>query len=115
MIAQIIFALIFNLIDLVTGFIGAFKTKTLESSKMRDGMFKKVGFIFCYLVAAIVDEYGHVVNINIGVKALPIVIGYAVITEIISIFENIHVINPDILPEKLLSIFRIGTEEGKRQ
>ena len=45
----IIVALSLNLFDLVSGFIVAIKNKDIKSSKLRDGMFKKVGFIFCYV------------------------------------------------------------------
>ena len=57
----VIVALIFNALDLVTGLVSAVKTKDIQSSKLRDGLFKKVGFIFCYFVAWLVDTQGHVI------------------------------------------------------
>lgn len=45
----VIIALIFNVLDLVTGIISAVKTKDIKSSKLRDGLFKKVGFILSTL------------------------------------------------------------------
>ena len=42
-------ALIFNGMDLVTGILGAIRDgENLQSSKLRDGLFKKVGFVCCY-------------------------------------------------------------------
>lgn len=35
-------ALLFNLADLVTGLISAVKAKDLQSTKLRDGIFKKL-------------------------------------------------------------------------
>ena len=43
-----IIALIFNAFDLISGIVAAVREKNLQSSKLRDGLFKKVGFIFCY-------------------------------------------------------------------
>lgn len=39
---SIIIALIFNAIDYVTGLIGAIKEKTVNSTKLRDGLFKRL-------------------------------------------------------------------------
>ena len=54
----IIIALVFNALDLITGIITAIKNKEIQSSKLRDGLFKKVGFILCYFVAWLVDNEG---------------------------------------------------------
>lgn len=105
---QIVVALIFHLLDLATGLIGAFRTGTLESSKMRDGLFKKIGFIFCYVLALLIDNEGQLIGFNLSTRILPVIIVYAVTTEIISIIENISVINPDLLPDKLKSLFQIN-------
>ena len=109
-IYPIIIAIIFHLIDLLSGLIGAVKTESVQSSKMRDGLFKKIGFIFCYVLAFLIDMYGTKIGLNLGVDVLPIIVLYAVITEIVSIIENISVINPDLLPEKLMKLFHITSE-----
>lgn len=101
-------ALSLNALDLVTGLVGALRKKDLRSYKLRDGMFKKVGFIFCYLLAWVVDNYGTYIGFHLSVQILPVVILYAATTEIVSIFENIHEINPDLLPSKLMEIFNLG-------
>lgn len=109
----VIVALIFNALDLVTGFVSAVKNKDIQSSKLRDGLFKKVGFIFCYFVAWLVDTQGHVIGFQLGVTILPIIILYVCTTELVSILENISKINSDILPEKLMELFHI-TDITKR-
>ena len=100
-------ALIFNAVDLITGIIGAVKNKDLESGKMRDGIFKKVGFIICYVLAILLDNFGGVVGIQIGIKLLPIICVYVIMTEVVSIIENINRINPDLLPDKLKELFHV--------
>lgn len=108
---QIVVALIFHLLDLVTGLIGAIRQGKLQSSKMRDGMFKKVGFIFCYVLAFLIDNNASTVGLNIRTNILPVIIVYAVTTEIISIIENICKINPDLMPEKIMSLFQIDKQK----
>lgn len=107
----IVVALLFNGIDILSGFLAALKKKDVQSSKLRDGLFKKVGFIFCYLVAYIMDNYAGNLGLSINVEFIPILCSYAVVTELTSIIENIHKLNSDILPEKLLNIFKL-TDKG---
>lgn len=109
----IIIALIFNALDLVTGFFTALKAKDIQSSKLRDGMFKKFGFILCYFVAWLVDTEGQAIGFQFGVNILPVVILYACTTELVSILENISKINPDLLPDKLMEMFHISKKEGE--
>lgn len=103
----VIIALIFNVFDFIIGFISAVKSNNVQSSKMRDGLFKKIGFIACYALAFLVDTYGTQVGLNIGVSTLPIIVTYTCLTEIVSIIENIGKINPDILPDFLTKLFNI--------
>jgi len=102
-------ALVFNATDLVTGIISAIKEHNLQSSKLRDGIFKKVGFLICYFLALMIDLYGSEVGFNLNVELLPVVLGFVCLTETISVIENLAKIT-DILPEKLLSLFHISKE-----
>lgn len=106
-------ALIFNGADLVTGLISAFKEKNIQSSKLRDGIFKKVGFIICYFLALLLDEYGKEVGFTIPVQLLPCVLSFVCFTEVISILENIAKIT-DVLPEKLMDLFYITKKEDDK-
>lgn len=104
-------ALTFNALDLVSGVIAAVKNRNLKSAKMRDGLFKKAGFLLVYFLAFLIDFEGAKVGFNIGVATLPIVVSFACLTEVISIIENISKINSGLLPEKLLSLFHISKGE----
>ena len=107
-------ALIFNLIDILSGLVSAIKNKDIKSSKLRDGLFKKVGFIFCYFIGWLVDTQGEKVGFYFTVDILPIIILYICTTELVSIIENICKINTDIFPEKFLEIFNLNKEGGSR-
>lgn len=103
-------ALAFNLLDLLTGIVSAIKNKEITSSKLRDGLFKKIGFILCYAVGWGIDTYGYLVGFELSVPTLPVVVLYSCTTELVSILENISKINPDLLPEKLMEMFHVSKE-----
>lgn len=107
-IYPIIVAFVFNGLDLITGIVSAVKDKDIQSAKLRDGLFKKVGFVFCYFIAWLIDKEGAVIGFNFNVNLLPIIVLYACSTELVSILENINKINPDILPEKLMQMFHVS-------
>lgn len=100
-------ALIFNGTDLVSGIIAALREKNLKSSALRDGLFKKIGFMLCYFLAMVIDHYGAEIGFEIGIAILPIIVGYTALTETVSIVENICRINPDLMPDKLLEMFHV--------
>lgn len=107
----ILVALIFNGLDLMTGIVGALRNgEQIKSKKLRDGLFKKVGFIFCYTLGIAINYAGTYLTLPFGVDLVPIICTYAIITEVVSIIENISKINPDILPDKLKEL--IGYNEG---
>lgn len=110
---QVLIALVFNVTDLTTGIMYAIKERNLKSSKLRDGLFKKSGFIICYFLAYMIDTYGYIVGFNIGIKVLNGIVLYTILTELTSIFENIHRINPDLLPDKLTELFHITNVNEK--
>lgn len=107
----VIIALIFNGVDVLSGIFSAIKNKDISSSKLRDGLFKKVGFIMCYFVAWLVDAQGEKIGFHFNVNILPVIILYVCTTELVSIIENICKINTDILPEKLLEMFNLTKKE----
>ncbi len=107
----IVIAMAFNGLDLLTGIITAIKNKNIKSSKLRNGLFKKVGFLICYFLALMIDTEGSLIGFQIGTPILPIVILYACTTELVSILENISKINPDLLPEKLMEMFSVSNRK----
>lgn len=107
----ILVALIFNGLDFATGIIQAVKNHKLLSSKLRNGLFKKSAFFLCYILAFLIDVYGDKIGLSISVHVLPIVISYTVFTEIISIIENLSLINDDLVPAKLKKLLHIENKE----
>lgn len=107
----ILVALVFNGLDLITGLVGALRNgEHIKSNELRDGLFKKVGFIFCYTLGIAINYAETFLTLPFAVDLVPVICTYAIITEVVSIIENISKINPDILPEKLKEL--IGYNEG---
>lgn len=107
----ILVALVFNGLDLITGIVGAIRGgEQIKSSILRDGLFKKVGFIFCYALGVLINYAENLLTLPFSVDLVPVICTYAVITEVVSIIENISKINPDLLPEKLKEL--IGYNRG---
>lgn len=108
---QVTIALGFNFFDFGTGIIKALKSESkLSSSKLRDGLFKKVGFILCYILGWGINYASIYISLPFTINLLPIIVGYAIVTEVVSITENICIINPDIVPSKLKDL--IGFKGG---
>lgn len=108
----ILVALVFNGLDLVTGIVGAVRDgEQIKSSKLRDGLFKKVGFVFCYALGVLINYAENFLSLPFGVDLVPVICTYAIVTEVVSIIENISKINSDILPDKLKEL--IGYDGGK--
>lgn len=106
----ILVALVFNGLDLVTGIIGALKEgDQIKSNKLRDGLFKKIGFIFSYTLGVAINYAERYLSLPFGIDLVPVICSYTIITEVISIIENISKINSDILPDKLKAL--IGYKE----
>lgn len=110
-VEPVVVALCFNILDLLTGCIAAIKNKEIQSSKLRDGMFKKIGFLICYFLAWLIDTEGGAVGFSFGVNILPVVILYSCTTELVSVLENVSKINSDLLPEKLMELFHVSDKE----
>ena len=100
-------SLVFNGLDILSGFIGALKNKELNSSKMRDGFFKKAGFVFLNVLAVVIEYSRLYIDIPIGVNLVPITVGYTVLNEIISIVENICILNPKLVPQKIKELLEL--------
>ena len=98
-------AFAFIVLDFLTGLIKAFATNSFTSTKMREGLFHKVGLVLCMILGFLVDHAQSYIDLGISVPVAAAVCVYICLMEITSIIENICRINPDILPDKLADLF----------
>ena len=96
----------FILLDLITGLIKAFKEKSYTSSLMREGLYHKAGSLLTIGFGCLVDYAQTLVDIGVVIPVATSVCVYIILMEIGSIIENVAIINPQILPDKLKSYFK---------
>lgn len=101
----LVITLIMIVLDLVSGFIGALKEKNVQSEKLRQGLWHKSGFIGLIVLAYIVEYASMRFDLGFQVPTVLAVLIYIIVTEAISIFENLCVLNPDLVKSPLGSIF----------
>ena len=105
-----VFAIViaFIVMDVVTGIAQATKNKTLDSSKMRDGLFHKIGFMFAVVLACLC-EYAMVwLDLGFEIPMIGGVCTFICLTELVSILENITLLAPELSESAFLSYFNRG-------
>ena len=100
------YLLVCNVLDIVTGFLRAYDQKSVSSKKMRHGALSKISIWCVVVVSMIVSSY-------LKTDLTTYVIGYYLIMEIISIFENVSVFVP--VPDKLKNILETHTTKKETE
>ena len=95
-----------NVLDILTGFLRAYDQKSVSSKKMRHGALSKISIWCVVVVSMIVGGY-------LKTDLTTYVIGYYLIMEIISIFENVSVFVP--VPDKLKNILETHTTQKETE
>lgn len=96
-------ALAFMVIDVFTGVLKAVKNKELNSTKAREGMYKKASFILFIAFGYLADYAMGYVNMGFNLPAAATICTLIIVTEAISVLENLGQINPDLV--KLVAPF----------
>ena len=94
---EIYISLTFMLIDVATGVLKAVKSKDLNSTKAREGIYKKASFIL-FIAFGYLSEYAmQYVDLGFRFPAGVTVCMLVILTEAISVLENLGNINPDLV------------------
>lgn len=87
---------IFILFDILTGVCKGIYLGELNSTKLRQGLFHKLSEVIAVVGSGLL-EYGIIyINLNIDFPILKVVVTYICVTELISILENLCVLNPSL-------------------
>ena len=95
-----------NILDILTGFLKAYDQKSVSSKKMRHGALSKISIWCVVVVSMIVSNY-------LKTDFTTYVIGYYLIMEVVSIFENVSVFIP--VPDKLKNILETHTTQKETE
>lgn len=96
-------ALAFMVIDVFTGVLKAVKNKELNSTKAREGIYKKASFILFIAFGYLADYAMDYVDMGFNLPAAATICTLIVVTEAISVLENLGQINPELV--KLVAPF----------
>lgn len=99
--------------DYLSGIAAAASRGDLQSSKMREGLWHKLGEVGAIILAYLVAEEGHYIGLPYQIDLLiPAVLIWISVMEITSILENLALLNPDLASAGFLQIFKKTTEEN---
>ena len=93
-----------NVLDILTGFLKAYDQKNISSRKIKHGALSKISIWCIIAVSMMVSSY-------LKTDLTTYVIGYYLIMEVVSIFENVSVFIP--VPEKLKNILDSKTIQSE--
>lgn len=96
-------AMAFMVIDVFTGVLKAVKNKELNSTKAREGIYKKASFILFIAFGYLADYAMDYVDMGFSFPAAATICTLIIVTEAISVLENLGQINPDLV--KLVAPF----------
>lgn len=112
---EILLPCVMMVLDIASGYIAATFMGTVDSKKMKKGIYGKLAELFAIMLAFFLefaftvfgpDSLGVSVNIPIGVS----VCAYVFLVELVSIIENIGCMNPKV-GVKLVEIMGINPDK----
>lgn len=104
-------AFIFMGLDIVSGLVKAAKEHDIRSEKLREGLWHKLGFILAIIAGYLVEYLMSVIDTSqlgftVKVPIMLTICGYIILTELVSVFENISKISPE-LKDKLGKLIHV--------
>ncbi len=116
----IVIACSFMLLDIVTGFVQAIINKCVDSTKMKQGLWHKCGFILAIAFGCLCEYTMNYIDLGFTIPIQNAVCVFIILTEIVSILENLCKISPELSNVKFMSIFKgnsggIVEEQNKPQ
>ena len=100
------YLLVCNILDIVTGFLKAYDQKNISRKKIKHGALSKISIWCIIAVSMIVSNY-------LKTDLTTYVIGYYLIMEVVSIFENVSVFVP--VPDKIKNSLDIHTTQKDQE
>ena len=103
----------FMMIDVVTGILKAVKGKELSSTRAREGIYKKASFIVFIAFGYLADYAMAYVDLGFNFPAAATICTLVIVTEAISILENLGKINPELVALVAPFLSALNKKEGE--
>lgn len=104
----------FIVLDFCTGIVKAFSSSAFSSTRMREGLFHKIGLFLCMALGYLIDYAQGFMELSISIPVAAAICSYIVMMEIASTIENLCQINPEIMPEQLTRLFGTAKESDSK-
>ena len=102
----VVITLCFIVMDFASGFIQACANKEVQSEKLRKGLFHKCGFILAIVFGLLCEWSMQFVDLGFAVPVATVVCSYIILTEVMSILENLGKLSPELASTGFMSIFK---------
>lgn len=94
--------------DVAAGVLSAATRGELNTTKLRHGLFHKLGLVLTYALAVALEYACDVLPLGIDMPLVIPVAAYITLMEAMSVYENVKQINPDIKVEKFEDFFKFS-------
>ena len=102
----IVIACCFMLLDILTGFIQAVINKNVDSQVMKRGLLHKCGFMLAIVFGCLCEYSMYYIDLGFTVPIQDAVCIYIIVTEMVSVLENLAKISPELANVKFMDIFK---------
>lgn len=103
------------ILDIISGVVKAMSNSGLDSTKLRQGLYHKVAYIIIMALATALQVASGSVDLGYDVPLVAPCAIYIVITEVVSIVENVLVINPELNAGALRALFEKDASIDERE
>lgn len=96
---------LFMLLDIITGFTQALYNKRISSTKMKDGLFHKCGFVLAIVLAGLCEYASEFLGIGINIPLMNATCVIIIAIEVVSNVENVCKLSPELANTKFPQLF----------
>lgn len=96
---------LFIALDVLTGVLQAAMNKEIDSTIMRQGLFRKSAEVLIVIITIAINFAAQYIDFGANVPLIECMCAYLIVMELSSILENIIKINPDLADNPLFSLF----------
>lgn len=104
--ALVVIACVFMVLDLVSGFCAAVKNHEVQSTKMKQGLWHKCGFMLAIVFGCMCEYAMNYVDLGFTIPVQVAVCTFIICIEIMSIIENLGKLSPELAGSEFLKIFK---------
>lgn len=98
-------ALVLMGMDILLGLAGAVKDHSVQSSRMREGLWHKCGSIGLIVLAYVLEVAVDHVDLGVVFPGVLVVCAYIILMEVGSCLENLVVLNPGLRNNPIMRVF----------